>query len=82
MTDSQVIAYLIDEKLNEGQPLGQAIKSVCETRLYGTWRLAILGSEKLYLATNSGDFFLGKNEDTVIFSSEASIAEEISNFKF
>jgi glucosamine 6-phosphate synthetase-like amidotransferase/phosphosugar isomerase protein len=43
MTDSELIAFFIEEKMNEGQSLGQAIKNVCETKLYGTWRLAILG---------------------------------------
>lgn len=43
MTDSELIAFLIEEKINEGKSLSQAIKIVCETKLYGTWRLAILG---------------------------------------
>ena len=43
LTDSEVIAYLIDEKLEQGLELNDAIKIVCESRLYGTWRLAILG---------------------------------------
>lgn len=55
---------------------------MCETRLYGTWRLAILGTDKLFLATNSGDLFLSRNEDSVVFSSEPSIAEELTGFNF
>ena len=82
MTDSEVIAYLIDEFLQQGLSLSDAIKSVCEKKLLGTWRLAILGTNKLYIATNSGDFFVGKHDGYLIYCSEAGITDELTSFNF
>jgi glucosamine 6-phosphate synthetase-like amidotransferase/phosphosugar isomerase protein len=82
MTDSEVIAYLIDELLQQGMSLSDSIKSVCEKRLQGTWRLAILGTEKLYIATNSGDFFVGRRDGCLIFCSEVSITDELASLNF
>ncbi len=82
MTDSEVIAYLIDEFLQQGLSLSDAITSVCEKKLLGTWRLAILGIDKLYIATNSGDFFVGKHDGYLIFCSEAGINDELTSFNF
>lgn len=42
-TDSEVIYDLIAKNINEGSDLKDAIKQVCETKLIGTWRLAIHG---------------------------------------
>lgn len=71
LTDSEVIASLIDARLKLGQTLGQAIRHVCEIKLYGTWRLVILGANSLFITTNSGDFYLAQSVDSVKFSSEA-----------
>lgn len=82
LTDSEIIANLIQTKIDSGSSIDEAIKFVCETKLYGTWRLAILGQNKVYLATNSGDFYIGKKDNRLVFSSEASISDELVGFNF
>ena len=82
MSDTEVISQLIDEQMEQGKPLLSAIQTVCETKLMGTWRLALLGDNKLVLATNSGDLFLGRDANTVVFCTEAAIQQELKGFSF
>lgn len=63
-----------------GADLSSAIKTVCETKLHGTWRLAVMANDKLYLATNSGDFFVGRSDDCFVFCSSDSIHELFASF--
>lgn len=63
-------------------PLKQAIKTVTETKLLGTWRLAIYGAQKLYVATNSGELHLGRQAGRVVVSSDGSVAGSLPDFAF
>ena len=81
MTDTEIIATLVDQQLSQsGSDLCSAIKTVCETKLHGTWRLAVMAQDKLYLATNSGDFFVGRSEDCFVFCSSDSLHSLFPNF--
>ena len=52
--------------------------------MIGTWRLAIHGLQNIYLATNSGDLFIGKEHfgDSLVFCSEPSIIDITQQYKF
>lgn len=81
MTDTEIIATLVDQHLSHpGSDLCSAIKTVCETKLHGTWRLAVMAQDKVYLATNSGDFFVGRSEDCFVFCSSDSLHSLFPNF--
>lgn len=77
LTDSQLIAVVIGIELDKGLGLRQAVKSVIETKLLGTWRLVVMHSTDakcLYASTNSGVLFLGKSADSIILSSSSEVA--------
>ena len=59
--------------------LKQAIQSVVEESLFGTWRLAIYSASQLFIATNSGDMFLGHdNKNTsVVFATDDLLANDL-----
>jgi hypothetical protein len=44
--------------------------------------MALLGSDRLLLATNSGDLYLGRQGSSVVFCSEAAIQQEMKDFTF
>jgi len=68
--------------MTQGHTLQSALQSVCETKLLGTWRMALLGSDRLLLATNSGDLYLGRKGSSLVFCSEAAIQQEMKDFTF
>jgi glucosamine 6-phosphate synthetase-like amidotransferase/phosphosugar isomerase protein len=78
MTDSQLITHLVAVKYGEGLSLKDALKSIVEEKLLGTYRIAALEVDKpqsIIFIKNSGEFSLcvSKNEDEVIISSESSL---------
>jgi hypothetical protein len=48
----------------------------------GTWRFAIYHGDKLYLATNSGELYLGEDEKSVVVCSDDMLPQELPEFKF
>ena len=42
ITDSQLVAFLISHKMSQGLTLKEALKSVVETKLLGTYRIAVM----------------------------------------
>ncbi len=74
-TDSQLIARLIGIEMDEGLSAKEALKNIVEKKLMGTWKLAMMSLEdptSVYLVKNSGEFMLGKNETSVVITSEPS----------
>jgi hypothetical protein len=53
-----------------------------ETKLLGTWRFAICAEDKLYLATNSGDLYLGKDAKSIVVCSDDLLTQNLQDFKF
>ena len=50
--------------MSKGSTLKDALKSVVETKLLGTYRIAVmenLNPKAIYFVKNSGDFILGHN---------------------
>ena len=65
---------MIGFELDKGESLMQAIKTVVETKLLGTWRIVIMASNDakvLYTTTNSGAIYLGRSSNSIILSSVA-----------
>ena len=61
ITDSQLAAFWISYKMGQGMSLKDALKFVIETKLLGTYRIAVMENENpqaMYFVKNSGDFIL------------------------
>jgi len=85
-SDSELIALMLGKLLKEGQNIKTAIQTLIETKLIGTWRLAIVLTaepDKLYVTKNAGPLFMGKSEGKIVICSDQSILnEQASNFTF
>ena len=58
----RVIEELVGLELENGASIKDALKTVIETKLLGTWRLAVMMQEAtkdIYVVTNCGGFYLG-----------------------
>ena len=67
--------------MDKGSSLKEALKTVVETKLLGTYRLAIMEMENpdnMLFVKNSGDFVLGlsKAKDELVVSSDPSILHQ------
>ncbi len=86
LSDSELIALMIGKLMDEGTEIKSAIQNLVETKLIGTWKLAIvLNSEpnKIYITKNAGPFFLGESSKSVILCSDFNIlAEHEKNYIF
>lgn len=57
----------------------EALKNVVEKKLMGTWKLALMSlhhPSAIYLVKNSGDFILGKGENSIVVSSEPKLLQD------
>jgi glucosamine--fructose-6-phosphate aminotransferase (isomerizing) len=71
-TDSEVIAQLIQNQLNQGQNIQKAIMHTTQS-LKGTYALAIIDTETpntLYCITHESSLILGKNENATFVCSD------------
>lgn len=62
ITDSQLMTALIGCYLDQGVSLKEALKTVIEQKIIGTYRIAVMELEKpdaIYFIKNSGEFALG-----------------------
>ena len=78
ITDSQLVAFLISHKMSQGSSLKEALKIVVETKLLGTYRIAVMENSNpkaIYFVKNSGDFILAHNKtnDEIIVSSDVNL---------
>jgi glucosamine 6-phosphate synthetase-like amidotransferase/phosphosugar isomerase protein len=85
-----LIAKLIGVELDSGSSIKDAIKSVVERKLMGTWKLAVMPLEHpdhLYIVKNSGEFIIGQTDDkkaTIVSTEEVLFREspELKGIKF
>ena len=85
-----MIAKLIGVELDSGSSIKDAIKSVVERKLMGTWKLAVMPLEHpdhLYIVKNSGEFIIGQTDDkkaTIVSTEEVLFREspELKGIKF
>jgi glucosamine 6-phosphate synthetase-like amidotransferase/phosphosugar isomerase protein len=64
--------------MDKGVDIKDALKTVVEQKLIGTYRIAIMevkNPERMIFVKNSGDFVLGlsKNNDELLVSSDSSV---------
>ena len=76
LSDSELIALTLGKFLDQGMDIRAAITSLIETKLIGTWRMAIvLVSEpnKIYVTKNAGPFYIGRSQESVVLCSDACV---------
>jgi glutamine---fructose-6-phosphate transaminase (isomerizing) len=73
LTDSQVITALISDQLDQGKNLKDALISIVEHKLLGTYRIAVMELKNpkcMFFVKNSGDFSIGlSKKNTGLFVS-------------
>ena len=70
---------MLGKLLKEGQDIKTAIQTLIETKLIGTWRLAIILTaepNKIYVTKNAGPLFMGKSSGSIVICSDQSILNE------
>jgi glucosamine 6-phosphate synthetase-like amidotransferase/phosphosugar isomerase protein len=70
---------LIGVELDQGASIKDAVKNVVETKLMGTWKMVVMATDKpdrIYFVKNSGDFILGKTDNSVVVTSEDILFED------
>ncbi|CDW73732.1 glucosamine--fructose-6-phosphate aminotransferase [Stylonychia lemnae] len=78
-TDSQLIAKLIGVEMDQGLSVKDAVKSVIEKKLMGTWKLAVMSVEQpdhIYFVKNSGNFIIGQSPNSVVVSTQDVVFNE------
>ena len=73
LTDSELIAVMLGKELDTGTDLKTAITTLVETKLIGTWRLAVVpvsNPNLIYFTKNAGQFFLGKSDTSIVICSD------------
>ena len=63
-SDSELIALMLGKLLTDGLDIKTAIKTLVETKLIGTWRMAIMlkaEPNKIYVTKNAGPLYLGQS---------------------
>lgn len=73
LSDSELIALTLGKFLDQGMDIKTAIQTMIETKLIGTWRLAvILQSEpdKIYVTKNAGPLYMGKSAESVVICND------------
>ena len=68
--------------MDKGVDIKDALKTVVEQKLIGTYRIAIMevkNPERMIFVKNSGDFVLGlsKNSDELLVSSDSSVFNKL-----
>ena len=86
MSDSELIAQMLGNELDNSTDLKTAITNLLETKLFGTWRMAIIpvdSPNKIFFTKNAGEFYLGrtKNKMNIVVCSDDEIQEH-KNFRF
>ena len=79
LSDSELIALKLGKLLDSGLDIKTAIQTLIETKLLGTWRMAIMLTaepDKMYIAKNVGPCFMGKSSSSVVICSDPSILTE------
>ena len=72
--------------MDQGSSVKEAIKTVVERKIMGTWKLAVMPLDKpdhLYFVKNSGDFIIGEIPDkkAVVVSTEEVLFRESPELK-
>ena len=85
-SDSELIAQMLGNELDNGIDLKTAIIDLLETKLFGTWRMAIIpvdNPNKIFFTKNAGEFYLGKtkNKMNIVVCSDDEIQEH-KEFRF
>ena len=77
---------MLGRYLDQGMDLKTAIQTMIETKLIGTWRLAISlvsQPDRIYLTKNVGPLYMGTSQDSIVFCSDQTIlAEQSERFTF
>ncbi len=71
-TDTEVIPHLIEEKMNEGLPLVDAVKEAAN-RISGSYAIAVISTrepDKIVCARMESPLVVGINDDSVYFASD------------
>ena len=80
LSDSELIALMLGKYLDqEGMDVKTALKTLVETKLIGTWRIAVMvvaEPNKLLFTKNVGPFYMGKSEHSLVLCSDRVILEE------
>ena len=72
---------MLGRYLDQGMDLKTAIQTMIETKLIGTWRLAISlvsQPDRIYLTKNVGPLYMGTSQDSIVFCSDQTILSEQS----
>ena len=73
LTDSELIAVMLGKELDTGADLKTAITTLVESKLIGTWRLAVIpvnNPNLIYFTKNAGQFFIGKSDSSIVICSD------------
>jgi len=76
LTDSELIAVMLGRELDTGVDLKTAITNLVETKLMGTWRMAIVPVKEpnlIYFIKNAGQFFIGRSDNSIVVCSDQEI---------
>jgi len=79
LSDSEVVALFWGKLLDEGHDIKMAIKTLVETKLIGTWHLAIVLTaqpDKIFVTKNAGPVYMGKRENAIVICSDQGIISE------
>ena len=80
LTDSELIAIMLGKQMDNGANLKTAIKTLVESKLIGTWRLAVMevnNPSQLYVVKNVGPMFIAKSNTSVIVCSDKEIYSDL-----
>ena len=72
-SDSELIAIMLGRYLDQGMDLKTAIQTMIETKLIGTWRLAISlvsQPDRIYITKNVGPLYMGTSQDSIVVCSD------------
>ena len=78
LSDSEIIALMIGKFLDQDMDV-TALKTLVETKLIGTWRIAVMvvaEPNKLYFTKNVGPFYMGKSEHSIVLCSDRGILHD------
>ena len=81
LSDSELIALMLGKFLDSGMDAKTALQTIIETKLIGTWRIAVIvvaEPNKLFFTKNVGPCFMGKSEQSTVICNDRFIIEEQS----
>ena len=79
LSDSELIALMLGKFLDQQMDIKTALKTLVETKLIGTWRIAVMvvaEPNKLYFTKNVGPFYIGRSEHSLVLCSDRIILED------